>query len=468
MNSSFKLIKPRFSPPLDPEFRPAALTNRAFRQSIVDFDTSAPLILALERLDGHVSRYELSVYPEGHKLFESNLKYTERIFKTLLWARGGWKIYIGGSSLIGNYIKNTYSPGKERTFDYKFMGDILYGKPFTVILCLVDDVPAASESRKILGRHLDGCRIGFDLGASDLKISAVVNGYAVFSDEIEWQPGVQKDPQYHYKKITAALKKAASKMDRVDAIGGSAAGVYVNNRVRVSSLFRGVPEDGYNEVRDLFICIQQEMGVPLEIVNDGDVTALAGSMALEDTGILGIAMGSSEAAGYVTREGNLTGWLNELAFVPIDYNPQAPSDEWSGDRGCGAQYLSQQCVFRLAPKVGINIPGGLSPAEKLKYVQDKLESGHGGAADIWRTMGIYMGYAVAHYADFYDIKNVLILGRCTSGRGGLIILEEAEKILRNEFPELAEYIAIRLPDEKSRRVGQAIAAASLPVLAKEG
>lgn len=468
MNSSFKLIRPRFSPPLDPEFRPAVLANRIFRQSIVDLDAAVPLILALERSDGHVSRYELSVYPEGHELFESNLKYAERIFKTLLWARGGWKIYIGGSDHIGKYIKNMYSPGKERAFDNKFMGEILYGKPFTINLCPVDNVPAASESQKTLGRHLDGCRIGFDLGASDLKVSAVVNGSAVFSDEIEWRPGVQEDPQYHYIKITAALKKAASKMDRVDAVGGSAAGVYVNNRVRVSSLFRGVPEDRYYAVRDLFIRIQQEIGVPLEIVNDGDVTALAGSMALEDTGILGVALGSSEAAGYVTREGNLTGWLNELAFVPIDYNPRAPMDEWSGDRGCGAQYLSQQCVFRLAPKVGINIPNVFSPAEKLKYVQNKLESGHSGSADIWRTMGIYMGYAVAHYTDFYDIKNVLILGRCTSGRGGMIILEEAEKILSSEFPELAEHIKIRLPDEQSRRVGQAIAAASLPVLAKEG
>ena len=434
----------------------------------MDNRAGTPLILALERADGHISRYELSVFPDKHDLSDSNLTYAERIFKTLLWARGGCKIYVGGSSYIGEYIKNIYSPGNERSFDSKFMGEILYGKPFTVILCPAGDVPDASESPKILGRNLDGCRIGFDLGASDLKVSSVVNGSAVFSDEVEWQPGIQKNPIYHYKMIMAALKKAASKMDRVDAIGGSAAGVYVNNKVRVSSLFRGVPEDRYDKVRNLFIRIQQEMGVPLEIVNDGDVTALAGSMALEDTGILGIALGSSQAAGYVTREGNLTGWLSELAFVPIDYNPRAPIDEWSGDKGCGAQYFSQQCVFRLAPKVGIHIPDEYSPAEKLKYVQNKLESGHSGAVDIWRTMGVYMGYAIAFYADFYDIKNVLILGRCTSGRGGLIILEEAGKILRSEFPELEEHIKIRLPDEKSRRVGQAIAAASLPVLVKEG
>jgi predicted NBD/HSP70 family sugar kinase len=254
-------------------------------------------------------------------------------------------------------------------------------------------------------------------------------------------------------------------MPRVDAIGGSAAGVYVNNRVMVASLFRGVLKDRFHEARDLFLRIRAELGVPLEIVNDGEVTALAGSMSLEDNGVLGIALGSSQAGGYVTGTGNITGWLNELAFAPVDYSPHAPADEWSGDIGVGAQYLSQQCVFRLAPKAGIEIPGAITDAEKLQFVQHRLEEGYAGAAQIWQSMGYYMGYAIAHYADFYDeLKHVLILGRCTSGSGGPLILSGAHQVLESEFPELAGRINIQLPDEKSRRVGQSIAAASLPAI----
>ena len=253
-------------------------------------------------------------------------------------------------------------------------------------------------------------------------------------------------------------------MSRVDAIGGSSAGIYIDNRPMVASLFRNIPQERYGEVVDLFQRIQREMNVPLEIINDGDVTALAGSMSLEDNGILGIAMGSSEAAGYVDMSGHIMGWLNELAFAPIDYSPTAPVEEWSGDMGCGASYFSQQCVFRLAPKAGIEIPICLTDADRLKFVQEKLEAGHEGAVKIWQSMGIYLGYGLAHYADFYDIKHVLILGRCTSGRGGDLILEGAKEVLRVEFPDLAERIHIQLPDEKSRRVGQSIAAASLPVL----
>jgi predicted NBD/HSP70 family sugar kinase len=255
-------------------------------------------------------------------------------------------------------------------------------------------------------------------------------------------------------------------MPRVDAIGGSSAGIYIDNRPMVASLFRGIPKVRYGEIKNLFIRIQHELNVPLEVINDGDVTALAGSMSLEDNAILGIAMGSSEATGYVDPSGHIMGWLNELSFAPIDYNPSAPADEWSGDIGCGSMYFSQQCVFHLATKAGIQIPTDITDAEKLKFVQEKLEAGLEGAQKIWQSMGIYLGYALPHYADFYDIKHVLILGRCTSGRGGDLILNSANEVLKGEFPELAAHIQVQLPDEKSRRVGQSIAAASLPAIQK--
>jgi predicted NBD/HSP70 family sugar kinase len=464
MDEALKLVKPNFLPPLDPDFRPAVLVNRAFQREVEASGDGTPLVLALERPDGSVSRFETHVFPEDHPLAEANLTYAERIFKFLLWQRGGWKAYIGGPKGIGHYIAECYSPAGARAFDYHFMGEDVYDKTFTVVACDPSEAPEEQESGKPLGRHLDGCRIGFDLGASDRKASAVIDGEAVFSEEVVWEPRIHADPEYHYREIMTALEAAASKMPRVDAIGGSAAGVYIDNVVRVASLFRGVPKERYDEIRNLFLRIRDEMGVPLEVANDGDVTALAGSMSLEDGGVLGIAMGSSEASGYVNVEGNITGWLNELAFAPVDYNPGAPADEWSGDRGVGASYFSQQCVFRLAPKVGIEPPDDIPLAERLRVVQEKLEAGDEGAAKIWQSIGVYLGYALAHYADFYVIKHVLILGRCTSGIGGQLILDGARSVIESEFPGLAEQVNIQLPDEKSRRVGQSIAAASLPAL----
>jgi predicted NBD/HSP70 family sugar kinase len=215
-------------------------------------------------------------------------------------------------------------------------------------------------------------------------------------------------------------------------------------------------------VRTMFLRLREEFNVPLEVINDGEVTALAGAMALNDQPVLGIAMGSSEAAGYINSRGAVTNWLNELAFAPIDYNPEGPIDEWSGDRGVGSQYFSQQCVFRLAPKAGLEPPGGMTDAEKLKFIQQKLEAGHAGARQIWQSMGVYLGYGIAHYADFYDLKHILILGRCTSGQGGPLMLEGAKAVLQSEFPQLAQKVSLELPSEKIRRVGQSIAAASLP------
>jgi predicted NBD/HSP70 family sugar kinase len=462
--SALELVKPKVVPPLDESFRPAVLANRAYQEQVAATGKGVPLVFALERPDGSISRFETEVLPEEHTCVEANPVYAERLFKFLLWQRGGWRVMVGGPRNVGEYLKASYAPSGERAFDYGFMAKDIYDRPFTIVACDPSEVPAGQEVGRRLGRHLDGCRIGFDLGASDRKVSAVVDGQAVYSEEVVWEPGIQSDPEYHYREIINALRTAASKMPRVDAIGGSSAGVFVGNVPRVASLFRSVPKERFHEVRTMFLRIRDEMGVPLEIVNDGDVTALAGSMALEDNGVLGIALGSSQAAGYVAMDGNITGWLNELAFAPIDYSPAAPVEEWSRDRGCGALYLSQQCVFRLAPKAGIQLPAGVTNAEKLELAQEKLEAGHKGASLVWQSMGTYMGYAIAHYADFYDLKHVLILGRCTSGRGGTLILAGANEVLNAEFPSLAARIQIHLPDEEIRRVGQSIAAASLPAV----
>ncbi len=465
MSEYLDLVRPQFLPALDSGFRPAALAKRAFKQ--LTRDAGVPLVIGLERDEVKLSRFETQVLPENHPHSQQNYPYAERLLKFLLWQRGASKVFIGGPHAVGDYLNHCYTPGGKRSFDYHFMGEQVYQTKFSIEVCHPSQVPAEYDPGKSLGRHLDGCRIGFDLGASDRKVSAMVDGRVVYSEEVIWEPRSQADPEYHYREIMQALKTAASKMPRVDAIGGSSAGIYVDNRPMVASLFRGIPAERFEEVRQLFLRIRNELNVPVEVINDGDVTALAGSMSLEDNGVLGIAMGSSQAAGYIDLQGRILGWLNELAFAPIDYNPSAPMDEWSGDVGCGSQYLSQQCVFRLAPRAGIHIPEGIPDAEKLLYVQAKLEAGDEGAARIWQSMGIYLGYALAHYADFYDLKHVLILGRCTSGLGGTMILDWACKVLQGEFPELASRLYLQLPDERSRRVGQSIAAASLPVISPE-
>lgn len=460
-----KLIAPGHLPPLDPDFRPAVLANRHFTREAIESGKSTPLVLGLERVDGNISRFETVVFRSDHPRSSENFDYVERLVKSLIWLKGAWRVYVGGPAEIGDAIRKCFSATGSRAFDQQFLGELIYEKKFEVISCTPDEVPAENESQYALGRHLDGCRIGFDLGASDIKVSSVIDGEPIFSQEIVWEPVKQTNPAYHRREIMNALKLAASKLPRVDAIGGSSAGIYINNRVQVASLFRGIPRDKFDQVKNLFVELRSTFGVPLEVINDGEVTALAGSMSLEENGILGIALGSSEAGGFVNLQGNITDWLNELAFAPVDFNPNAALEEWSGDRGVGASYFSQQCVFRLAPAAGIDIPSDLTNADKLKIAQEKLEAGHAGARKIWESIGTYMGYGIAHYADFYDLQHVLILGRVTSGSGGQIILDTANTILKDEFPALAKKIKIQLPDEKSRRVGQSIAAASLPVIA---
>ena len=447
--------------PLDPGFEPMSVVCREFTKA-VEAEGGEDIVIGVVRNKGYISTYKTRVYKEGHE--KENCKYIERIVKTMLWIKGGYKVIIAGPCAIADYIKAAYSKGGIREFDADFMARV-YEHAFEVEHVSIENAPETFETTSPIGRHLDGCRIGFDAGGSDRKVSAVINGETVYSEEVIWHPKTQSDPNYHYNGILEAMKTAASKMPRVDAIGVSSAGVYVDNRIMVASLFIKVADDDFEKtVKDMYINVAKEIGenIPLEVANDGDVTALAGAMDLNDTEVLGVAMGTSEAGGYVDNKGNITGWLNELAFVPVDYNEDAMVDEWSGDYGCGVKYFSQDGVIKLAPAAGIELDESLTLAEKLKFVQGLQKDNDPRAAKIYETIGVYFGYGIAYYAQFYDIKHVLIMGRVTSGKGGTILLAKANEVLETEFPELYAKIKLHIPDEKARRVGQSVAAASLP------
>jgi predicted NBD/HSP70 family sugar kinase len=418
-----------FPAPLDPQFQPAVLFNRRYVDAARKSCRAVPLILGLERENGLVSRYETVVLPRADG---TTALYVERLVKFLLWARGGWKLHIGGPKAIGDFIQKKFAPRGARKFDCDLMARA-YGKKFQVVVTTAEKVPAAKETQFAAGGHLKGCRIGFDLGASDYKVSAVINGEAVFTEEAPWDPKSQANPDYHYHHIVSALHRAAAHLPRVDAIGGSSAGIIVDNEIRVASLLRAVAKKDFPKAAGIFKRIQKEWNVPVLVMNDGDVTALAGALSLGSRGMLGIAMGSSQAAGYMDPQGHILGWLNELAFAPVDYQPQAAVDEWSGDKGVGALYFSQQAVNKLLPAAKIKLPEKLGLPERLKAVQDLMAKGDSRAAKIYETIGIYLGCALAHYAD---------------------------------FPEVARRLKLCVPDEKSRRVGQAVAAASLPALRK--
>ncbi len=447
---------------LDPNFEPLSVVVREMREATKE--NGQDVIIAIERNKGQISTYKTRIYPDGTGHDEENFRFIERIIKSLLWIAGGYKVFIAGSDVVGNKIKEAYTPNGIRAFDEDYMADV-FEHPFEVVICSLEDAPEEYYIAESVGRHLDGCRIGFDAGGSDRKVSAVVDGESIYSEEVVWFPKLNSDPEYHYQGILEAMKTAASKMPRVDAIGVSSAGVYIENRTMNASLFLKVGKEDFDKrIKNIYLDVAKEIGedIPVIVANDGDVTALAGAMDLNDDSVLGIAMGTSEAGGYIDQQGNITGWLNELAFVPVDFNKDAMVDEWSGDYGCGVKYFSQDGVIKLAPYAGIELDENLSPAEKLKVVQGLMEKGDPNAADIYDTIGAYFGYAIAYYSEFYDIKHVLIMGRVTSGQGGQILLSRAQEVLDKEFPELASKIELHIPDEKSRRVGQSVAAASLP------
>ena len=446
----------RHLPELDPAFIPFGAWISAYEKG-----AQKPLHIAIERDKGRISVHHTKIHgtPE---LREADYRYVERYVKFLLWSIGGFRIYLCGDSALAARLKEAYTLQGARKFDVQFMQDV-YEVPIEVIDCKAEDFPQQNDASVSIGGHMDGCRIGFDAGGSDRKVSAVIDGKTVYSEEVVWHPKTQADPQYHFDGIVEAFRTAASKMPRVDGIGVSSAGVFIGNSPMVSALFIKVPREKRELVKTIYDRAAREIGdVPIVVANDGDVTALAGAMGLETGSVMGMAMGTSEAVGYVDADGNVLGWLNELAFAPVDLSEAAMADEWSTDIGVGCKYFSQDAVIKLAPAAGIELEDTLTPAEKLSAVQALAQQGDARAEKIFASIGVYLAHTIPLYCRFYDVHHLIVLGRVMSGQGGNWILDTCLRVLREEYPQIAARVQVMLPDEKTRRVGQSVAAASLP------
>lgn len=437
----------KFVPKYEKNFKPAYLELIKFFKTC-----DKTLHIAIERNNDLTYRKDIPISDD----FETSYFYVERIIKSILWIVGGYKIYVDNKKYYER-LKADYSIKGTRSFDCVFMSKV-YENDFEVIYSSLAEMPKESSESLKIGGFSDGCRIGFDAGGSDRKVCAVKDGEVVYSEEVIWFPKENKDPNYHYEEIKKAFKTAADKLPRVDAIGVSSAGIYIDNNVRVASLFLKVKDDDFNKtIKTIYKDIASIYGnIPLVVANDGDVASLAGAIELNDTEVLGIAMGTSEAAGYINTDGGINGWLNELAFVPVDFSSEAMIDEWSLDYGCGVKYFSQDGVIKLANNAGLHLCG--TPAEKLLQVQEMCEKKDENALQIFKDIGVCFGYSLAYYSMFYDLKYVLILGRVTSGIGGSKIIEFANKVLKYLHLD----IKLVTPDEKNKRLGQAFVASTLP------
>lgn len=204
-------------PELDKSFIPFGVWSDAYLKKATN-----PVSVAVEREDGKISVF--NTFIRGEEYGKANYRYIERVVKFLLWCVGGWKIYLCGCDKEAERIAKAYTPDGERRFDADFMKNV-YEKTFEVVACDKAHFPKANEKSVSIGGHLQGCRIGFDAGGSDRKVSAVIDGKTVYSEETVWFPKQSEDPNYQYQGILEAFKTAASKMPRVDAIGVSSAGV---------------------------------------------------------------------------------------------------------------------------------------------------------------------------------------------------------------------------------------------------
>lgn len=411
--------------------------------------------IALRRSDDEVEYKNLTILPS--EMIEENVRYVERIIKTMLWAYGGYQIYLKGDKKVIEAIQKIYSAKGKRQFDVDFMTDV-FQAPFEVKE-VTDEMPKTSKRPKLIGGNKKGHRIGFDAGGSDRKVTSCIDGKVVFEKEVIWHPKLNADPQYHKDGIIDSIDMGLKALGgKLDAIGVSSAGIVIDDEMRVASLFIKVPKEKYeSHVFRIYKDLSKKYGVPVKVANDGDIAALAGAEFLNSGKVLGLALGTSEAAGYIDKDMHIVGYLNELAFAPVDANPSAIEDEWSKDVGVGCKYHSQDAVIKLASEAGIDIDPKLSLAEKLVVVQKLANVKDERALSIFDRLGDYLAYSIMWYKEFYDIEKVVLYGRVVSGVGGEVLMTKAQELL-DSFKSKVKLV---LPDEMTRRLGQSYTAALL-------
>merc|ERR1712086_880239 len=478
------LSRPKVVAPLDPNFSPVILTKRQYLAAVKAAKCEDKLQWALLRSDG-CGRYSLPVFAADSWDAPASTYMAGVLIQEMIWQRSAHTLLLSGPAAMCEELVAAFSVDGQYSFEVSSMPNVCGtpAEPFTVRVVDAAEMPEDVDTPQVCGKDADGCRLAFDLGKSDIKTVAVQDNKVLSSKETEWDV-TNPDPQYHYDAIIAAMKETAAVLPRIDAIGGSATGTVSGaNEATWCDIFPNVPADVYKaKVVDIFIRMAKEVAgdVPLKVINDGEVTALAAVQKIKKGNVMGISMGSSEGGGYADKDGNLNGWINEMCYIKLDMNPEAPTDPWTKGyhRGISHLYLGQRGATKLAAKAGVVLPDNYvfphpdmctikheDHAQCLKAIQKAMAdpAQEPQVRKLYETVGVYLGYGLAQYSEFYKIDHVMILGRVSKGSGGDLMLEVAKNVLQKEFPEYAN-IQFHTADDHFKAVGQCIAAAALPTI----
>ncbi len=455
-------------PKYDAEYLPIYYMLRAYRKRLEE-EEAEEFSIGILRNKLLVERKSFPIIREGDKLAKDiapgkplsdtarlTIDYVDRLLKSFLWIVGGNGLFLKGPKWLVNIISERYQKTGARSFDRQFFerifkqdffitsdeSEFLVAEEKLEMPWLVSNEGLQVNSLKQKELKYENV-IGLDLGASLLEVSALHRGKLLFQAKKSWTPKRQNSPAYHYEEISKAIHEAKAALSGLDFIGISSPGVVLNNQIRESSLFRKIPLDKTAELKELFPKISERFGhVPYRLVNDGEVSALAGRQVCGGTGILSLTFGTSLGAGYINPDGEFTNRTNELAFVPVDVGDRALEDEWSKDTGVGVSYFSQDAAIKLAKRAGIDFRAFKTEQEAFRHITLLLEEDDPRAKEVFRDMGIYLAYTIPFYREWYDFSHLFLQGGVMAGEHGKIIRKTASELVEIEFPELAGSLSL--------------------------
>lgn len=411
---------------------------------------SHPFSLCLKRGEEISFPFAMKITPD----YEESYSYVKKALLTMLWMVGGDRLVFDGDKDFCGYLFSRASKDEELQRSFAEMSKI-YGKDVRLEFGPVS-LMASFPKRKI-ALSSKGKRIGLDLGGSDIKVTALDEGKAVYTSEFPWDPKSATDCFYHIEHIKKALLEAERRLGGVDAVGISTSGVVAGDKLIYPSLFLSCDE---KQKRYCITTIYKDIVASLFpdssffLLNDGDASALLSSYLYGADDVLGLSLGTSLASGYI-KEGALCPYLNELSKAPIDFSESAKSHYSLGIRGSASEVLGQKGIVSLTQAKDLFFAGNLP--EKLAQIQDRCKKGEEKAIACFEELGEMLGSAILYWSLFLPFSSVAVFGRVSDGNGGEIMRASALKEITKNGKRI-DFIKV---DERFKRLGQSYLAALL-------
>jgi hypothetical protein len=287
--------------------------------------------------------------------------------------------------------------------------------------------------------------VGMDIGGTNVKTVLYERGAILKQD-------IRKTPILNAPSTDALVEEL------VEAVGsiaeGEAGGIgicwpapVVDGRIvtpiKIPNINRS---EGLDRIGGLRSLLEERLGLPVSILNDGAAGALSIAKTNGLTDALCIGLGYSVAAGFISSKGGTLPQM-ELCAATMGFEGGAPRKV--------REFLSLKFgIPYIAEQLGLRLEGATS-LEKAEYLVNLSKSEYTEQIGcVFVMLGMYLAEMIASAYDILGMRRTAVFGGLTKNE---LILKSAERWLKTAYGDLPmEFINTKIDNQFINAVGAAL------------